>query len=57
MAKRYKDEVDYSAGMPQSHCGICKYYIGKENVGHCTKVYGMIRASAWCRLFQKKEGK
>lgn len=50
-AKRDKDDVKYGDGMPSEHCGICEYYIGKQAVGLCQKVKGMIRIEKWCKLF------
>jgi hypothetical protein len=47
--KRSKESVDYSKGMPQSHCGICKHY----SPGSCELVEGEIDPSYWCELFAR----
>lgn len=47
--KRAKADVDYSAGMPESHCGICRYYSNES----CEKVEGKINPSFWCELFER----
>ena len=50
--KQTKEEVDYSEGMPKSHCGICRYFIAKDQ--GCEKVQGHILARMWCKLFERK---
>jgi hypothetical protein len=50
-AKVAKPVVNYSKGMPQSHCGICRFYHDKT----CTKVQGKIDPAYWCRLYEKKD--
>ncbi len=52
MAKRDKDTVDYSRGMPKSNCGNCRYFVSAYH--HCLKVQGMISAKMWCKLWEKK---
>lgn len=47
--KKPKDKVDYSKGMPKSHCGICKYYHDHK----CDLVAGRIEPHMWCKLFAK----
>lgn len=51
MAKKTKTEVDYSKGMPKSHCSLCVHYLGK---GVCELVAGKINPAYWCKLFKKK---
>lgn len=64
--KRPKSEVDYSPGMPHSHCGpssrsdtwFCRHFQvgfrGKPyQQGGCTKVAGPIRPTMWCRLYSR----
>ena len=48
--KLSKESVDYSKGMKTSHCGICRFYLG----GFCSKVFGPIDPSMWCKLFKRK---
>lgn len=46
-----KRAADYSPGMPQSHCGICRHYQGS---GRCAIVAGSVEPSYWCRYFKKR---
>lgn len=67
MAKTGKNEVDYSLGMAQSHCGpvfkddkgYCKHFhkpkVGVTGHGTCDKVEGNINPVYWCALFAKAE--
>ena len=47
--KATKDSVDYSQGMPKSHCGICRYY--EFDTQTCEKVRGHIHPDMWCKLW------
>jgi len=57
--KKTKAEVNYSEGMPKSHCGPvslwpggdCKHYV-RPNA--CKLVLGTISARYWCELFSRK---
>lgn len=52
MTKQAKKDVDYSKGMPASHCGICRYF---RSLSHtCVMVEGKISSEYWCKLFKKK---
>ena len=65
MAKRAKDEVDYSEGMTESHCGplrasdkgFCRHFRAQRATvtGRCVLVQGPIKRSYWCKLFEKAE--
>lgn len=44
-----KHSVNYSKGMKDSHCGICRFY--DDHV--CQKVRGYIGSGMWCKKFQK----
>lgn len=48
--KRAKADVNYSKGMPTSHCGICRYYHDHR----CDRVVGSIDPTMWCRLFKRR---
>jgi hypothetical protein len=50
--KRNKDDVDYSQGKPNAHCGICEHYRPDYQ---CDLVKGIIRPECWCKLFDKKD--
>ena len=50
-SKVTKASVDYSAGMPNSHCSLCQHFRLPDR---CTRVEGDIKPSFWCRLFVKK---
>lgn len=54
MAKKTKEEVDYSKGMPQSHCGICRHF---REPSSCTLVAGKINPEYWCKLFEKNKAR
>jgi hypothetical protein len=49
VGKADKDSVNYSKGMPSSHCGICQHYSN----GTCSKVKGPIDPDMWCKLFKR----
>jgi len=49
-SKRSKASVNYSKGMPESHCGICRYF---QPPNACQLVAGHIVPDYWCRLFKK----
>lgn len=68
--KKPKDEVDYSHGHKDSHCG----QVSKDDTGHCrnfrpsgramndysragtcTKVIGPIKRIYWCNLWEKHD--
>lgn len=53
--KRAKSSVQYSKGLPQAHCGICRHFRarGKRQYGSCELVRGPIEADMWCRLFAR----
>ena len=65
MPKRAKDEVDYSEGMPKSHCGplrvsdrdFCRHFRARKTTedGRCDLVEGVIKRNYWCKLFEKAE--
>lgn len=56
-----KRSVQYSKGMPSSHCGICRFYVTVGlGADDCEKVDkegsptpGRIDPSYWCKLFKK----
>lgn len=48
-----KTEAHYGEGMPQSHCGICRYFLPQAK--RCRKVEGEITSSMWCKLFSRKQ--
>lgn len=50
--KKDKDEVNYSKGKPNAHCGMCKYYYDHK----CELVAGRIMPTMWCELFEKRPG-
>lgn len=47
--KRSHESVDYSEGMPKSHCGICQHYLSP---GACELVESPIDPEYWCELFE-----
>jgi hypothetical protein len=47
-----KESVDYSKGMPESHCGICDHY---KSPNACERVKGKINTNMWCKLFKKED--
>lgn len=58
--KELKKDVDYSKGMPSSHCGPvsvwphkgeCRYFIAPFS---CEKVKGYIEPKYWCKLWSSK---
>ena len=51
MAKFTKDEVEYSKGLPEAHCGICEHY--RPDSHSCTLVKGDIDPAYWCRKFER----
>ena len=66
--KLSKDEVDYSPGMPRSHCGpmlesdryYCQHFSsqfrGKPyKQGICTVVAGPIRNDYWCKKYERNK--
>lgn len=63
MPKASKESVNYSKGMPHSHCGplkiddpyMCRHFIGTEphKDGRCKVVEGTIGAGMWCKLYAK----
>lgn len=49
-----KSSVDYSPGMPKSHCGICAHYEARgQDRGPCERVEGEVQSSYWCKLFRR----
>ena len=52
MAKRAKESVDYSAGKPHAHCGLCKHF---ERPDACELVAGKIDPKMWCKLFAARK--
>ena len=58
--KRAKHTVDYSVGLPNSHCGpiqkwpagVCNHFIGPDG---CTKVRGVIAPGMWCKLWEARD--
>ena len=50
--KKSKKEVNYSKGMKNSRCGVCKYFISPDA---CDKVKGEIDKNYWCELFEAKK--
>lgn len=47
--KESKGAVNYSAGMKDRHCGICRFF----NAPHgCAKVSGSIDPAMWCKRFK-----
>lgn len=68
-SKRPKEDVDYSPGHKDSHCGptsagdtgFCTHFYKNEvqmkpdysRAGYCRKVIGLIRRPYWCKLFEK----
>lgn len=63
MPKLSKESVNYSKGMPRSHCGpkrigdpwFCEHFIGKEvgRIGACKVVAGGISPEMWCKRYVK----
>lgn len=52
MPKLSKTNADYTVnGTNDEHCGICTMF---RRPDECTAVAGSIRASGWCKLFEKK---
>ncbi len=68
MHKLKKDQVDYSHGHRDSHCGrvfkddhgYCRYFIEAQSasgeVGACEKVEGSINPVYWCKFFSGAQG-
>lgn len=53
--KKTKQEVHYSMGTPQEHCGICRHFrLGFTRTDGCTKVAGVIKRGDWCTLWVKR---
>lgn len=66
MDKAGKDDVNYSRGHMQSHCGptfhddkfYCRHFIpGAGYAGTCEKVRGAIDPVFWCELYEKTKAK
>jgi len=66
--KSNKDDVDFSKGMPASHCGqmfasdkgYCRHFIEPKpldelfsGAGECEVVKGGIKRSMWCKKFSR----
>jgi uncharacterized protein len=45
--------VDYGPGMPESHCGICRFFTAPHG---CSRVIEPVDADGWCKLFSRGEG-
>jgi hypothetical protein len=46
-----KESADYQNPAPHTdHCAICTFFERIE-LHHCSRVEGIIKAPAWCRLF------
>jgi hypothetical protein len=62
--KKDKDEVDYSRGMWESHCGpvflndknYCKHFVPGSGpiYGTCEVVNGAIDPIMWCKEYKRK---
>ena len=58
--KHRKEDVDYSGGLPKSHCGpvpkwptgACQHFM---NPAGCGKVRGVIKADMWCKLWNPRD--
>ena len=64
--KATKDEVNYSRGMRESHCGkmdmadvgYCANFIERGRAeGGCSEVQGVIGRGMWCNRFTPGAGK
>ncbi len=65
MGSARKEDVNYSVGMKESHCGkvfkddngYCQHFYGVrgfgEQEGRCRKVAGKIDPVYWCKLWEK----
>lgn len=62
MSKLSKDEVNYSRGMQNSHCGklfkddngYCEHFVDiRSGNGTCKLVEGVIERLYWCNKFSK----
>jgi hypothetical protein len=53
-AKRSKASVDYSAGKPHAHCGLCRHF---EKPDACELVEGKIDPARWCNLFSARKSR
>ena len=51
--KRSKGSVNYSKGMKERRCGLCRYYSTDHK---CQKVQGYIGPGMWCELFERVKG-
>ena len=52
--KKPKSEVQYeNPAHGRDHCAGCKYF-EVRGPQQCLKVQGTIKATAWCKLFEKK---
>ena len=62
--KANKEDVNYSRGMPRSHCGpmfngdtgYCEHFIANKRsgiFGGCELVKGEIKNSFWCQKWKK----
>lgn len=49
--KKAKADVDYSAGKPDAHCGLCKHFRAPNR---CALVKGVIAPNMWCKLFSPR---
>ena len=53
--KQKPDEVDYSFGKPEAHCGLCTHFDQQMILaGTCQKVTGVVIYYDWCRLFTRR---
>jgi hypothetical protein len=52
-AKMPQSEVEFGAGKPDAHCGICVFYL--HDITACMKTQGHdIKPSDWCCMFADK---
>jgi hypothetical protein len=50
-----KESADYTNPAPgKDHCAICTYF-ERIDIHHCSKVEGIIKPPAWCRLFSPEK--
>ena len=58
--KKLKEDVNYSAGLPQAHCGpsnkwtagSCMHFMPPAG---CGKVRGVIKPEMWCKLWEARD--
>ena len=50
-SKVSKKSVDYSQGMKERHCGICRHFLPPHA---CRLVRGKIDDGMWCKKFKAK---